>query len=255
MAKDTIRFVVVVKGKQRVLLSAQQKKDGDVLLFFKSADNYENTDIGILEQRYSIHQSPLSKNSSTIKHTLKLANKKEITTVNYTEAIKAGRGFCPIFFKFCNNLQNTNHDLNPKRTKELIILGKSDERFSFYFGVILSASNVVLPSSADNNINVHELILGNIRISILSCLTALPPHRFSRITHALIPSNLNDDIAQEWHESLRKPNSVESCYKLFYQSGLNMRHVIIQEIARDIPEFRNQLYVLDQLPLTAVEPL
>lgn len=95
--KSKVSFTVIREGLARQIMLAGEQKDGTVILSFTGGGYMEDgtSHIPITSQKYSVHPSPGSP-GSTIKHTLALAEEREIVTSQYR--LPGPDGFAALLF-------------------------------------------------------------------------------------------------------------------------------------------------------------
>jgi hypothetical protein len=149
------RFTVEVDGFNRELFSLSEKKDGDIMLFIKSAREIATSSGGtheaVGEQRFSVHVSPKS-----IGHTLKqtLRTRSGVTTTSalvlprrYLEKTASGlvvgpaQQFCwPIFMYRPPILDLDRYDSKPKPADRKIDIGSMNPNLSSLVYMVVATS-------------------------------------------------------------------------------------------------------------------
>jgi hypothetical protein len=164
MPKPTI-FSISIKGLNRLLFSIQERTSGDLTLIVKHSlfstaeEGGPSTELDtVIEERYSAHLSIESSRINAIKYTRILKDGRQITTRNYTEAIKLNNCFTGIFMRRTGDLSGDRYTFH-KAKGTIVSLGSYDQMYfqPVYF-VLLGPRyrEFVAPSATKVNVTQRQ---------------------------------------------------------------------------------------------------
>lgn len=187
-SKAKTYFTVDVDGQPRTLFAVREGKTHDGLtIIMKSAEAvaghlFEPTEV--VEQRYSIHDSPSSQSENTIKHTLILANGELVDTHKQTRGLKDNL-LTPLFFRGCISLDSDRYLYKTKVRDSVVSLGAYDPR-STILNYGLFASGRGGPKMAGST--KYKMTVAHFRAFTLYvpyCFTNLPSSDFGVVQHLI----------------------------------------------------------------------
>lgn len=147
-SRHNFRFVIKnSRGLRALLTVSENPKSFDLVLGLRSIGNLRqagepvesdqdtsNTDPEIIQQYYSIHNSPKSLIHNFIKHTLKLKQHNDINTYQYTTSIKSKERIAHIYTRRFSDLSSSPYDIKNSSGRN-VTLGSFEDR---YFTLIAS---------------------------------------------------------------------------------------------------------------------
>lgn len=262
MPLDKTIFAVRCAGAERILFSALEKKDGELILVTKTAERATPGGPIIREQRFSVHPSLRSQEYTTIKQTLNTADGKSETSVVLTDAVKRKNGFSVLYARRVQNLSDSRYIISSadRRGKVYVLADYDPELYSMYFGVFLAHPDVQFDARADG-IVVSQFPFKTFQLVVLTSLAGAPSHYSTHYATAVtFPPEISDHGPTKetlrYHMSGRSPkvclhqylNSVKTLIRLYWEA-------VIPEL--DHPELiqfaREQIAAVSDVELTEVK--
>jgi hypothetical protein len=223
-------------GSLRILFTILEKPNGELIIPMKTGERAE-TNLGprLLEQRYSIHPSPQSREFTTIKQTVNTDDGKTETSVILTDAVKLKTGFAIVFVRRVQDLMPERYVIqspNRKNEQTRVLADLDPILHTLFIGVFLGHPDTPFDASHDDVV-VSHFPFKEFKVIILSTGKLIPVHYTTDYAHAVTfpPETLPDVNSQailRTHMQGKTPdicirqflNSVRMLEKMLWQKGL-----------------------------------
>lgn len=196
MSRARTRVVVTMEGKVRELFSVIERPSGDLVLLDRPGLNFETKnelDTPIIDQKFSIHVSPLSP-GTTIKFHMRLSNGSNHTTALFVHGPK-NRLISHVFSRAWGDVSNEKWDHAPKNKDDVINIGNIPSTYTNFITSIFVMAKNITPYSIEHaphfSINFSRFI-----IVIYTTFVNLPsPPAHQSIYSASSPLQINGIVS------------------------------------------------------------
>jgi hypothetical protein len=140
------RFAAIVNGRDKIVFSVQEQKNGDLTLIIPAQGRvFDYGGSLIKNQKFSIHRSLNSENEAvTIKQTVELVDAPEFTTAQYRHRQEEG-WLVDVYMQRIQSLSLEKYNLKTKSADRIVTLCHYDESINnLCYTVFLSATGVNL---------------------------------------------------------------------------------------------------------------
>jgi hypothetical protein len=184
---DTTRFAVRVPGGFCTLFTVVEKANGELIIPIRGGDRLGAdwaTGKQVLEQRYSVHPSPRSKEFNVIKLTLNVESSRSITAATLTDAVKLKNGFSIIFARRSQRLTDRPSE-EPKSQEKLFALPDFDpSHFNLFYAIFVGHPDVPFDAT-DPDIVVSAFPFKTFKLIVMASLYQLPSHHTTEFLHSI----------------------------------------------------------------------
>lgn len=154
-----MRIQVYVENMPKNIVSLKTNRKGDVYISI-----FSGTQVGIppnaikvLEERFSLHPSTLSKNINTFKHTLSLVDGQKWTTTAISDAIKLKTGFSHLFTHRFGDFSLSKYNGGNARENDIILGYLDTSKQTLVMGVFVGHPDVLFPAiHPDFSVHIHK---------------------------------------------------------------------------------------------------
>jgi hypothetical protein len=200
MPKPTI-FTVNIAETPRLLFSIQERASGDLTIIVKHSKfsaPYEDATIEegqeTGEERYSVHLSPQSEGTNTIKYSRLGRGGETEYSYNNTTAIKKDGRIAGVFIRRVSDLSNRRYVVEPYRGTILSLGDYDPAQFQPVFAVFVSDPNRAFTPAKNVSVNYTQLKLGAFNVIVLWQFILLTGFETSASLHITTkPDNFDPD--------------------------------------------------------------
>lgn len=257
-SKSQLRVCVKTGNQTSRLFSISERQNGDLVINIKSATSMR--DFGSIEssfqpnivnQKYSIHCSNQSeKNINAIVHRIKLDNGEEITTQNYTKALKQNNKYVVIYSARSPNLSNERYKIDSEERKTITLSEYDSKKLSFYYMVsICNYKTKEIKSKKD--FSCKYIKFTNFKVLIMWSFQTIPSHSSGTKCHFLTMNP--NDFPTENRSQLKEAEGF-SCIKLvsmFRRLREHKKQELKLILIKEIPEALGDIDFLFSLPFNS----
>lgn len=146
MAETKTRLAVTVDRVDRELFSVLDKKNGDLMITVKSAEEFElghsNTFVGVKQHRFSVHTSPQSPGNTL---TCTTEDVDGIVVKTSAFALPSRQGLCwPLFALLCPSLRADRYLVKPRAGDRMRVIDRyNPDRGTLVYFVIITSKQLV----------------------------------------------------------------------------------------------------------------
>ncbi len=187
MPRSVTRFSIQVPGGIRTLFTVVEKPNGELIIPLKGAQRFGAdwaTAENVLEQRYSIHPSPRSKDFNVIKLTLNLESGRSVTTVALTDAAKLKNGFSIVFVRRCQRLIDSEPEQPNPKEKTFSLARFDPALFNFIHALFVGHPETNF-TVTDPNVVINSFSFRRFKLVIMASLYQLPSHHTTEFLHSI----------------------------------------------------------------------
>jgi hypothetical protein len=222
MPYNTTRFAIRIPGGIRTLFKVIEKSSGEIIISIKGGTFYGYQNDGapgprVLEERYSLHPSPKSKEFNVFKHTLNLEGGRSITTAALTDAIKLKNGFSIVFARRCQRLSDGPAE-QPKTNEQTFVLAEYDESMFNLMHAIFVGHPDSNFDAKDPDIIANSFPFRMFQIVVTASLYALPSHSSTELLHSLTLRPEDEEVQYEERRFLMRGRSPTICLEQYRNS-------------------------------------
>jgi hypothetical protein len=194
MPAKRIRITVLVDGVRRSLFSVLEKPNSDLIIVLGGPPRLsKNLDWEasprIVENRISVHRSPLSEQYTTIKKTLNTQNGEIVTAVALTDAVKLQTGFSPIFTRRVEDLSGDGYSpLGKIKVGDLLLTLPEFDRgqFTLFVGLFVGHPGVEFSHpGVDLEYAVESMIFKEFQLIAIFSLYPMASHYTSEYAYSV----------------------------------------------------------------------
>ena len=211
MSSDPIRFIAVVKGKPRCVLSAYERTSGDLLLNIRAKQLLREPGVliespsadpkhgeQVVQSRYSVHMSPKSTVANLIKLTCVLANGEEINSFNYSSGIKQTNMFAPIYSRRCTVMEDDTYDVENIEKQDIVLGEWAQPAFTLMFTVFVGPNRTFDRSLPKIDFRFRQVNFSEFSIVLFWSFLGIPAHVSGMLSHIgtradIGPTSANSD--------------------------------------------------------------
>jgi hypothetical protein len=259
---STTRFAIRIPDGIRTLFTVIEKPNGELVIPIKGADRFGadwKAGKRVLEQRYSIHSSPRSKEFNVIKQTINLEGGQSITMAALTDAVKLKNGFSIILVRRCQRLTDDPPE-EIKPNEPAFVLPEFDPSFFTLFHAIFVGHPDTVFDASDPDVVAAAFPFKKFEIVVMASLRKLPSHRTTDFLHSVTmppETKLDEQAVRRFLMTGRSP---EICFQQYRNSVklLTRRYLTLILETEDlspkaVERIQQELAEIGDVELTLVE--
>lgn len=189
-SKSHLRVSVKTGNQTSRLFSLSERENGDLVINIKSANLIRDPGTKanlsapkIINQKYSIHCSNRSEeNINAIVHRIELDNGEEITTSNYTKALKQTNWYAAIYSARSPNLSIERYKIDPCERETIVLSEYDSSKLSFYYMVCVCNYDAE-KFRLQKDIAYKYIDFTHFRVLVLWCFQMMPSHSSGSKSH------------------------------------------------------------------------
>ncbi|WP_414728614.1 hypothetical protein [Zhongshania aliphaticivorans] len=220
-----------------------QRKNSDLVISIKAAESYRDAgiqpserDLKILSQKYSVHSSQNSKsNINAIKHTLTIETHGEVTTRNYTKALKEYKNYVALYAARSPDLLKERYRV-AEAAKNFLLTDFNTKKSTLFYMVLVCSYDAPEVDYSDDYSFEYIDIFNKYRVLVLYAFINLPSHHTGLKTHFMTMDSehvtADENILFERVE--RGYSSKEVC-DVFIALAIQHKHELIDMIRKENP--------------------
>jgi hypothetical protein len=228
----SVRLTIKTQGKPRAIASLFERHNGpckgDLIInmrpgqqnrsgLLSTLSSPEQDKAFILEQRYSIYQSPNSaENINVITYIQRLSVGDPISERHHTFAIKSGERFAPVYIRRFGPLGGRRFEINGTAGRNISLGRVNTDAFSLVMGIFVSDRRLRLTGNEDDY-NMMDIEFTSFRVSVLWSFIPLRayPSSMSYLWRTRDPRIVSDEGEKALHEEIMKGYTAREAIEKF----------------------------------------
>jgi hypothetical protein len=236
MPKYDLRFTITAGSQESVFLSVSETSvEKKIRLFLKAGQN-RNMETGpgteIVEDRFIIHDSPLSSNYSTVHYSQISKDKRKQDVSQLTDAIKKKSGFAMLYGMATANLSNPFYARKPNDKSKIANIDTYDpKKFIFCYAVAIGAAGASFSVIAKEPVNIRQENFHRYTLVLFWSYVPFLSAPFSSFVHVMTlpPESAKTKDEVEELRKLMTGASPAECVDAYFQMRRNLMDVHLQK--------------------------